>query len=130
MEVSLMLAWYLGAFMTVAGLALLLNPKRLQKMAGDYMKNDGLIWIGGILALLIGLIIVRMHNVWEQNWTVLITIFGWLALVKGLCLMLCPDCFQGWMKWWMAKDTTKLVVAGLIYLVLGLFLFYKAWGAY
>jgi energy-converting hydrogenase Eha subunit C len=31
-----------------------------------------------------GLAIVRVHNVWARDWTVLITLSGWSLLVLGL----------------------------------------------
>jgi hypothetical protein len=34
-----------------------------------------------------GLAIVRAHNVWARNWTVLVTLTGWFFLLLGLVRM-------------------------------------------
>jgi len=42
------------------------------------------------MALVVGFLIVSNHNVWVQDWTVLVTIIGWLALLKGVLIFLAP----------------------------------------
>jgi hypothetical protein len=34
-----------------------------------------------------GLGVVRSHNIWARNWTVLVTLTGWFFLVLGLIRM-------------------------------------------
>ncbi len=34
-----------------------------------------------------GLVVVRVHNTWARNWTVLITLSGWFFLLLGLVRM-------------------------------------------
>jgi len=45
------------------------------------------IYLSGVLLFLAGLAVVRAHNVWARNWTVLITLCGWFFLVLGLVRM-------------------------------------------
>ena len=45
------------------------------------------VYLSGVLFLVAGLAIVRAHNIWSRNWTVLVTIYGWLFLVLGLVRM-------------------------------------------
>jgi len=42
------------------------------------------IYLSGILMFVAGLAIVRVHNVWARDWTVLITLSAWSFLVVGL----------------------------------------------
>lgn len=41
------------------------------------------VYLSGVLLFVAGLAIVRSHNVWAWNWTVLITVCGWALLVLG-----------------------------------------------
>ena len=41
----------------------------------------------GVLMFVAGLAIVRGHNLWAWDWTVLVTMSGWLSLVLGLFRM-------------------------------------------
>ena len=45
------------------------------------------IYLSGVLLFVAGLAVVRAHNVWARNWTVLITLSGWFFLALGLVRM-------------------------------------------
>jgi uncharacterized membrane protein HdeD (DUF308 family) len=45
------------------------------------------IYLSGVLMFVAGLAVVRAHNVWARNWTVLITLSGWFCLALGLVRM-------------------------------------------
>ncbi|MBF0446049.1 MAG: hypothetical protein HQL68_10715, partial [Magnetococcales bacterium] len=56
----------------------------------SFQDSPALVYMGGITALAFGLVIVNLHNVWIMQWSVIITILGWLALLKGVVLIFCP----------------------------------------
>ena len=43
------------------------------------------------IGVLAGLAIVLVHNVWTLNWRVLITLLGWINLLRGALTILLPD---------------------------------------
>jgi len=45
------------------------------------------VYLSGVLMFVAGLAIVRVHNLWVRNWTVLVTLTGWLFLLLGLVRM-------------------------------------------
>jgi hypothetical protein len=45
------------------------------------------VYLSGVLMFVAGLAVVRAHNAWVRNWTVLITLCGWFFLVLGLVRM-------------------------------------------
>lgn len=45
------------------------------------------VYLSGVLFFVGGLAIVRAHNHWVRNWTVLVTLTGWFCLVLGLVRM-------------------------------------------
>ena len=45
------------------------------------------IYLSGILMFVAGLAVIRVHNVWALNWTVLVTLSGWFFLLLGLVRM-------------------------------------------
>jgi 1,4-dihydroxy-2-naphthoate octaprenyltransferase len=47
------------------------------------INNQSATLILGMFALLAGLAIVNVHNLWVSDWRVIITILGWLAIVRG-----------------------------------------------
>jgi len=45
------------------------------------------VYLSGVLMFVAGLSIVRAHNIWARNWTVLVTLCGWFLLVLGTVRM-------------------------------------------
>jgi hypothetical protein len=45
------------------------------------------VYLSGVLMFVAGLAIVRTHNRWRLDWTVLVTLSGWLALALGVARM-------------------------------------------
>ena len=118
METSIFLAKLLGPYCIIVAVGVLFNLRTYQRVMEDFCKNSALIYLGGILALLIGLLIVLFHNIWVANWTVIITIFGWLGIIKGAWLIILPNTAA---KFTIAyqKNTALLVVHLIIVLAIG-----------
>ncbi len=88
---SIFLAKLIGAYMVIVSVGFLINRKIYPRLIEDFAKSLALTYLGAALSLMIGLLIVLVHNVWAANWPVIITIFGWLALAKGITLIIFPN---------------------------------------
>lgn len=127
METSQLIARILGPFMVVAGAAMLVNPSRLRAMAKDFMDSPGLIFIAGALALLLGLLLVNFHNVWVAGWPVIITLYGWIAILGGIFRMCFPDAVKS-LGQRMIEKRGLMMGAAAINVLLGAFLTFKGLG--
>jgi len=127
MQLSIFIAQlYAVAFLAI-GLGLFITPKYYTKAYAEMMKDPSLFLVWGIIALLIGFLIVTRHNVW-QGWPTIVTIFGWIALLKGFTLIVLPQHFPLWFKGWF-KSVTLMRLAGVLAIVLGLILGYLSYCA-
>lgn len=52
------------------------------------------VYLSGTLLFVAGLAIVRSHNRWARNWTVLVTLSGWFCLLLGLVRMFAAESYQ------------------------------------
>ena len=52
------------------------------------------VYLSGVLMFVAGLAILRAHNVWARNWTVLVTLSGWFCLLLGLVRMFAASQYQ------------------------------------
>jgi hypothetical protein len=52
------------------------------------------VYLSGILMFVAGLAIVRAHNRWAANWTVLVTLTGWFFLGLGLFRMFAAEAYR------------------------------------
>jgi len=118
METSIFLAKLLGPYCIIVAIGILFNLKTYQKVMEDFCKNSALIYISGVMALFFGLLIVLFHNVWTPNWAVIITIFGWLGLIKGAWLIILPNTVAKFTEAYQ-KNAALLVVHLAIALALG-----------
>ncbi len=122
MELSIFIAQlYALAFLAI-GLGILFNAKYYLKAYEGMMQESGLIYLGGVFALLIGFLIVTRHNVWE-GWPTIITVFGWIALAKGVMLIVFPGFAMPMFTSWF-KNKGFLRIMGVFALLLGGFLAY------
>jgi hypothetical protein len=123
-----LIAGLIGPLMVALGIAMLANRQVFPEMAAQLAQNYAVIFISGILSLLAGVAIVRVHNVWTGDWSVIITILGWLLILGGLVRMWFPQKASDIAKSF-GDDPTLLLVGGIIILAIGAFLSFKAYSA-
>ena len=126
MENSILLAQLLGPYLAIIGVGIFLNPKNCQQVAHEYTQSAALIYFGGVLALFFGLLIILFHNNWAANWTVIITLLGWLGLIKGACLIIIPEKMKKFAERYQGS-TRPLTIQALIVLAIGVFLMIKGY---
>ncbi len=98
METSVFIARIFGLCYLIIGAGLLFNRETLQRVTDDFCKNATLVFYGGVLALVIGIVIILTHNVWGTHWTVMITIIGWGGLIKGIWMIVFPKTVPGFLE--------------------------------
>lgn len=82
------------------------------------------VYLSGTLMFVGGLAIVRAHNRWTRDWTVLVTLSGWFFLVLGLFRMFAAGTYQ---RTSANTSATVFVILEGILAILGLFLTFKAY---
>jgi hypothetical protein len=91
MQTSIFLAKLIGPVLLVIGVGMLVNTAGYRAMAEEFLRSRALIYLAGLLALVPGLTLVLVHNVWTMDWRVLITVLGWLATFGGVFRILFPQ---------------------------------------
>jgi len=120
---SIIIAKILGPYMAIVCLAMLFNKNSVKRLYAIF-ANEGAIILGGTFSLLSGILIIHFHNIWLFGWPLIITIFGWLAFLKGLFLLFFPS---KTLKMILNINDSKFTGIGLVVgLILGLYLSYSA----
>ena len=91
MQTSIFLARLIGPVMALVGVSLLVNELAFRKMAQEFLRSPALIFFSGMILMPAGLAVVLSHNVWVANWTVIITLLGWIAVISGAVRVFAPD---------------------------------------
>ena len=83
-------------------------------MLTGFLKDSALMYFGGILSFVVGVTIVLLHNHWVGNWTILITLIGWMATVKGVVILVAPKSINEISQYWLKHmHFAGMFVAGL-----------------
>jgi len=120
------IAGLIGPTLIALAATLLINLNSISALVEPVSHDPALVIVSGILSFVVGLAVVRVHNHWAGNWTVLVTILGWLLLVGGLIRMLFPIWLAG-LAADLVKNTGFIAGEAIVLLVIGIFLSYKAY---
>lgn len=82
------------------------------------------VYLSRVLLFVAGLAIVRAHNVWRRDWTVLVTLSGWFFLLLGLFRMFAAGLYQRSSA--NASSIFFMMLEGILF-VLGLIMTFKAY---
>jgi len=121
METANFLSAILGLFLVFIPLSLLMNPKKIKTLFSA-MENDVTAYTCGVVSFVLGSATVLLNNVWAYDWRTLITIFGWILIIRGLVLMFWQEGALMFIR--KIKDKERLSYALLAAVFLGLILVY------
>lgn len=119
MNLSIFLAKAWGLFLIIISLAFLINKKNLQTILQAYQSKWNVL-VSGSINLVVGILMVLSHNIWTWNWKVIITLFGWVALIKGVVRLVWPSEVDQIRK--LLVDSRWVSVLLIIALALGVYL--------
>jgi hypothetical protein len=119
MLLTILLAKVFGLYMLIAGLAMLTNRSHMMLAIVALAKDRGSQLVAGTVALFFGLLIVNIHNVWGPLPASLVSLIGWLGVLKGIAYLALPEAkltklmhMVSERKWYMV-DVAIAVVIGL-----------------
>lgn len=101
------------------GIGIFINPGFYKKLFEDFIENAAVLYLGGITALVVGYLILAFHNTWTMDMSVIITIVGWLALIKGVVILIQPKIIITLSKAMVQKENI-LKIEAIAVIILGL----------
>jgi len=88
---TIFLGRFFGLFCLLMCVAMFARPKTSLEAVNAIMSSPGLLMLTGICTLAGGVATVLGHNVWHGGAVpVVVTVLGWLTLIKGFALMVTP----------------------------------------
>lgn len=82
MNAAVFLAQFWGLSFFILGVLFLLRREVILGYMKSVVSEPGIILIAGYASLSIGLGSILVHNVWSLDWRGIVTLIGWLSLVK------------------------------------------------
>ena len=114
-------------------IAALLGPTIVTMVASEFplvqphlydAQIPPVVYLSGVLMFVAGLAIVQAHNVWQRDWTVLVTLSGWFFLALGLFRMFAAGLYQ---RSSASASSIFFMILEAILFVVGLIMTFKAY---
>ena len=118
---TVFLARLFGLYCLVMGAAMLLQRDAFPAMVNAITSNAPLVLTIGVFTLFAGLALVLLHNIWSGGaLPIIITLLGWLTLIKGAMLLLLPPAKLSAL--YAAVSPNAILISGILTLLLGVYL--------
>ena len=127
MDLSLYLAKIWGLSGILLCISLLLNKKQLITIIKKFEGNTLSGILAGVVTLGIGVAQVVGYESWTLDWRGLVTLYGWIAFLKGVAILFIPRYLEQFAKVFAKEDWYTL--AFLIFLILSAYLLFMGFTA-
>ncbi len=91
MDMSKFFAKVLGIYFLIVSTSMLSNMPQFMIDVNNLINDAPLMFVTGFFTLILGIIMVVSHNIWQWNWRLLVTLLAWLTLLKGSSLISYPQ---------------------------------------
>lgn len=124
MTTSILFARFLGPVMLIAAASMLSDRNAIRDIVQDFMESPALIYLAGVMTLAMGIAIITFHNFWVPDWRIIITFYGYVAVVSGIFRMAFPTQVKQLGEWMLL---TPYIIRGaaVLNLIIGGFLTWK-----
>ena len=116
---TLRLSEAIGLYMIVVGIGGLIAPSRWRAMMDDLERSPGLVMALGFPVFATGATLVLIHSIWTDPLAVIVSLTGYVALIKGALLLAIPAPLLRLGRW--SLNFTRAWAA--VSIVLGILLF-------
>jgi hypothetical protein len=127
MQKSATIARLVGPVLCAVGIGMLANQATYREMAAQFLGGLPFIYFSGILALVAGLYILNVHNVWTRDWRSAVTVVGWVLTCVGTFRIIAPQ-FANFIATAVIANAGFFTGLGIFLLALGGFITFRGYG--
>ncbi|MGP8173995.1 MAG: hypothetical protein ACLP7O_05550 [Terracidiphilus sp.] len=101
---TIFLSRLIGLYCILVVSSLIIHRQATVDTVSDLFHSPSMMLVLSIFAIAAGLAMVLAHNIWSGGvLTVVVTLVGWLSLIKGLMFLFLPsrletECILGWLR--------------------------------
>ncbi len=122
MNASITIVQFLGILFAGIGISVVIDKKNISAAIREITKNQGTLWMWGFLTLTIGAVFLVLNHTWTPRLPLVVTIVGWLTLIKGLYILIFPNSAVSMYE--KCNKDSIFIPCGIIAFILGLVLLY------
>ncbi|MFA6353731.1 MAG: hypothetical protein WCW93_02255 [Candidatus Paceibacterota bacterium] len=121
MDFTILVAKILGIYLIVSGLFLIFKGKTVPHLLKDFFDHPAIVYLTGVILIFLSSMYLVQYNIWDGTWKVIITIFAWITMLKGLSYILFPQALN---KMVVAKFRKSFGIYGAVAIIMGIYLFF------
>lgn len=120
----------LGPFIAVVPAVVAVRAGNLRDQLSSFSEDPMWPWVLGALLFLGGLFVVAFHQYWRSVAAVIISLFGWFLLLRGLTLLAAPQLIVNGAESATETSSAAVIVVRVMFGLLalcGVYLAYVGW---
>lgn len=125
-ETTRRFARVLGPFFAIVSATVVTRTPDMRELLAEFGATAIWSWVIGAFVLMGGIIVVALHPYWRGVAAVIVSLLGWLMVVRGVLLMAFPDTFMSIANRTIDAEALWRIVFGA-FVVVGLYLTYVGW---
>jgi hypothetical protein len=91
MDISIFLAKLIGLYFLIFGVLCLIRKGQIEATAKELVASKSALAISAEISLIFGLVIAIDHSIWELSWKGLITLLGYVMILRGILRFAFPN---------------------------------------
>ena len=128
METSIFLAKVIGLVSVISTTAILIRYKKFLALEEEVARNPANIYLSGFTILILGVLLIVSHSVWTYDWRLVVTVLGWVILLKGAGRIFFPEAVGRLIK--KKRDSRWFILGEITVFVIGIYLLYHGFITY
>lgn len=121
-----MFARVLGPFLVIVDVTAVVRASDMRGLVSEFAANSLWPWVAGAFILLGGLIIIALHQYWRGAAAIIVSLVGWLVVLRGLFLLAFPQTFVSMANHMIGAEAWWRAVC-IAFALVGLYLTYVGW---
>ncbi len=126
MDVSIIIARMICIVYLSVGIGFAFSSSYYNQAFKKIVNDSTYLFLGGWVAACMGAVMVHIHNLWVNDWRMLITIISWTILLKGIVLLAFPRVIRAFEEWFTPRGIQNyflptVMMLGLIFGYYGFF---------
>jgi hypothetical protein len=121
-----MFARVLGPFLVIVDVTAVVRTSDMKGLLSEFAASSVWSWVAGSFILLAGLIVVALHPYWRGAAAIIVSIVGWLVVLRGLFLLAFPGTFVSLANKMIEPPVWWQIVC-IAFAAVGLYLTYYGW---
>ncbi|MDX1885989.1 hypothetical protein [Mycolicibacterium sp. 120270] len=116
----------IGPLLTIIPLVGLARAADMRQLLTEFSASDVWPWVTGALVLTAGVAIVAFHQIYRGLAAIIISVLGWLMVLRGVVLIAFPGVFASIAD--RMVDASAVWISGVVVVAfMGLYLTYVGW---